>query len=99
MKKKLGICFLAVLLWISPLAALYQYSMTSVEAKSYDLIVINEPGADSPGRMGSPFDYMIYSGIISAIVITSIAIGNRRSRIREEEKRELMAAKYLGDLL
>ena len=99
MKRKTLIMIMALLLWIVPIAAVFNYSALSVQAKDYELTVVDDESVPLSNGAGHTLDiYMVYSGTAAAAIAVVYMFGSRRSRAKREEQEEMEASSYMGNL-
>ncbi|MCR5486047.1 MAG: hypothetical protein K6F35_00805 [Lachnospiraceae bacterium] len=100
MKTKIMIGILALLLWITPLFAIYHYATVDANKKNYELVALDRAPSDQEGGIGNSINpYMVYAGSTTLIIIAIYALYLRKSRSREDEENERRASEYMKDLL
>lgn len=101
MKKKSLIIIMAMFLWIIPIVSVINYSSLYVQAKEpeYELTVVDDESVPlSGGNRDTLNMYMIYAGVAATALATVYVIGSHRSRKLREEREELEASAYVGNL-
>lgn len=101
MKKTSFIIVMAMFLWIIPVLSVFNYSSMSVQAKEpeYELTVIDDESVPLSNGAGDTLDmYMVYAGTAAAALAVVYVIGRHRSRKLREEREEMEASTYVGNL-